>query len=188
LQTNSRPAKDDIYDSVTIFFHWATMLLVLAMFLLVLCPGVVKGSIALHRSLGITILVIVPLRIAWRLFFGRKTQTSAAEPLLLRIGAKGAHAALYALLIITPLLGWLYQDAKAVDFNLFGTNVDLPMLLYYDRGLAMTLYGWKQVAAYSLLALVCAHFVAAVAYHSMLRKDGVLRSMLPRRMRARLAA
>jgi cytochrome b561 len=189
LATNAPSARDDIYDPVTIFLHWATMVLVLAMFLLVLCPGIIKGSVALHKSIGLTILVLVPIRIVWRLLFGRKTHTTAAEPLLLRLGAQGAHVAIYALLIITPILGWLYQDAKAVDVDLFGTDIAMPELLYYDRALAMTIYSWKQVAAYTLLALICAHVVAAIVYHFMIRKDGVLRSMLPRRARrGRLAA
>jgi cytochrome b561 len=141
----------------------------------------VKGAIVLHKTLGLMMLAIVVLRIVWRLFLGRRTKTSSAEPLLLRLGAKGAHLALYALLIITPMLGWLYQDAKAIDVHVFG--LELPMLLYYDRELAMWIYGWKKVAAYSLLALIFLHAVAAIGYHSVLRKDGVLRSMLPGRLR-----
>jgi cytochrome b561 len=184
VQTNLSSAGDDIYDPVTIFLHWTTMILVLAMYFLVLCPGVVKGSIVLHKSLGLTILAVVLLRIGWRLMLGRKTRTTAAEPLLLRLGAQGAHVAIYALLIITPILGWLYQDAKAVAVYLFGTSLSMPELLYYDRDLAMTLYWWKEVAAYSLLALICVHAVAAILYHAIMKKDGVLRSMLPQRLRA----
>lgn len=44
----------------------------------------------------------------------------------------------------------------------------------------MTIYEWKRVVVYSLLALLLVHAGAAIVYHSMIRKDGVLRSMLPR--------
>jgi cytochrome b561 len=103
-----------------------------------------------------------------------------------RLGAKGAHLALYGLLIVTPMLGWLYQDAKAIDVHFFG--LELPMLVYYDRELAMWIYGWKKVAAYGLLALIFLHAVAAIGYHAVLRKDGVLRSMLPGRFRSGVAS
>jgi cytochrome b561 len=155
-------------------------------FALTLFPGFVKGSIALHKTLGLTLLVIIPLRAAWRLFKGNRPQASAAEPFLLRLGAKGAHLALYALLLATPLLGWLYADAKSLDVSPFG--LDLPVLADYDRQFAWSVYYWKKWAAYGLLGLISVHALAAIGYHSLIRKDGVLRSMLPRRYARRLAA
>ena len=184
MQSRSDPSRDDVYDPVTIAFHWITAVLVLLMFVLALAPGAVKGAIVLHKSLGLVIPVVVALRIVWRLFFGRRTRTSAAEPLILRLGAKAAHVAVYALLFVIPLLGWLYQDAKAIDVHFLG--MELPMLTYYDREFAMWVYGWKKVAAYTLLALLFAHAAAALIYHARVRKDGVLRSMLPRRLRSSL--
>ncbi len=185
MTTQPVPLGEDVYDSTTIAFHWITAVLVVLMFVLALFPGSVKGAILLHKNIGIVILAVVVLRIVWRLFLGRRTRTSAAEPLFLRLGAKAAHLAVYALLIIVPLLGWLYQDAKAIDVNILGV-AELPMLVYYDREFAMWIYGWKKVAAYTLLALLFAHAAAALIYHARIRKDGVLRSMLPRRLRSSL--
>lgn len=182
MQTKPATLDGDVYDSTTIAFHWITAILVLLMFVLALVPGSMKGAILLHKNLGLVILALVVVRILWRLFLGRRTRTSAAEPFLLRLGAKAAHMAVYALLIIVPLLGWLYQDAKAIDIHFLG--FELPMLVYYDRDFAMWIYGWKKVAAYTLLALLFAHAAAALIYHSRIRRDGVLRSMLPRRLRA----
>jgi cytochrome b561 len=173
------------YDGVTIAFHWVIAVLVLFQFLLALWPGVIKGSVIWHRNFGLLILLLVVLRILWRVSFGRGSKAGAAEPLLLRIAAKGAHIALYALLIVTPLLGWLYQDAKANIVEEFG--VELPMLVYYDRTLALQIYFWKQVAAYLLLALIFGHAAAALVYHHVMRKDAVLDSMLPARFRRRIA-
>ncbi|MBM3560789.1 MAG: hypothetical protein FJX53_13135 [Alphaproteobacteria bacterium] len=62
------------------------------------------------------------------------------------------------------------------------------MSVYYDRELAMWIYGWKKVAAYTLLALILTHAAAAILYHSVIRKDGVLNSMLPRRFRSARAS
>ena len=109
MQTKPAPLDGDVYDSTTIAFHWITAVLVLLMFVLALVPGSMKGAILLHKNLGLVILALVVLRILWRLFLGRRTRTSAAEPFILRLGAKVSHTAVYALLITVPLLGWLYQ-------------------------------------------------------------------------------
>lgn len=182
----------DTYDSVSIAFHWITVFLVLALFVLALFPGIVKGSIALHKALGSTLFVIVLARIVWRLFKARPPRPEPGVPLLLRLGAKAAHVALYVLLLTVPALGYLYLDAKGLPFYPFGLEgieaIELPSVVYYDRKLAMTIYGWKQIAAYGLLALIVMHAGAAIVYHSLMRNDGVLRSMLPRRWRESLPA
>ena len=179
MGTKTEPSRSESYDAVSIAFHWITFLLVLAIFTLALFPGLVKGSIALHKSLGLLLLAVVPLRLAWRLTLGRRPGHTSNDPAPLRLAASGAHLALYGLLVVTPLLGWLFVDAKGMELSLFGTPV--PALALYDRALAWTIYGVKQWAAYGLLALIAAHAAAAIGYHSVIRKDGVLRSILPRR-------
>lgn len=181
MATISESSNDDVYDGVTIGFHWLTATLVIAMFVLVLVPGIVKGSVELHKAIGMILAVVVVARIVWRLSKGRRTSTSAGEPLLVRLAAKGAHLALYGLLIVLPVLGWMYQDAKGMEVYFVG--VELPPLIYYDRELAMQIYNWKQVVAYALLALVLVHAAVALIYHARMRRDGVLRSMLPARWR-----
>lgn len=182
-ESGSRPGK--VYDSVTIAFHWLTVTLVLCLFLLALVP-VVKGSVALHKSLGITLLLVVVLRILWRLFGGARPGNTAGEPLLLRLGALGTHLAIYALLLTTPVLGWLYLEAKGTHAHFFG--LELPSLLDYDRVFAMQLYVYKQWSAYTLLALIGLHAGAAIGYHHIIRKDAVVPAMLPRRFRGGIAA
>jgi cytochrome b561 len=184
MRAHQTAADGDVYDAVTIFLHWLIAVLVLLMFVLAIWPGVVKGAIALHKSIGLSLLVLVPIRIVWRLFFGRRTHTLDGLPLLLRLGGKGAHIALYGLLLITPMLGWLYVDSRADQTEAFG--LELPMLVYYDRHLQYTLYLCKQFAAYGLLALIGLHAAAAIVYHGLIRKDAVLNSMLPARLRNRL--
>jgi cytochrome b561 len=177
-------ARNDVYDPVTIFLHWTTAILVAIQFFLVLSPVTIRGSTPLHETIGLLILAIVPVRILWRLTLGRRSSAGDGEPLLLRLGAKAAHGAVYALLIVIPLLGWAYSDALSNDTYFF--NIELPMMVYYDRALAARIYWWKQVCAYGLLLLLFAHAGAAIAYHHIMRRDGVLRSMLPRRCRDRM--
>ncbi|MBM3549961.1 MAG: hypothetical protein FJX54_23735 [Alphaproteobacteria bacterium] len=128
MQSNSTTNGHDTYDAVTILFHWVIALMVIALFLLALFPGLVKGAIFWHKTIGILVLGLVPLRALWRLTFGRRSQAAAREPALLRLAAKASHLGVYALLVVTPMLGWLYQDAKAIEVVEFG--FELPMLLY----------------------------------------------------------
>ncbi|WP_431860727.1 cytochrome b [Azospirillum sp.] len=179
MRIDNAPASRASYDAVSIAFHWITFLLVLAIFVLALFPGIVKGSIALHKSLGLLLLAVVPLRLAWRLTLGRKPAHDTGDPAILRLAASGAHVALYALLIVTPLLGWLFADTKGMELKFFGA--DIPALALYDRAFAWMVYAWKQWIAYGLLALIFAHAAAAIGYHAVIRKDGVLRSMMPHR-------
>jgi hypothetical protein len=80
-----RPARGetgrDRYDPLSQALHWATAVLVLASFALALWPELVKGSAALHKSLGLALLFVVPLRLGWRLTAG----WGGARP-----GSKGA--------------------------------------------------------------------------------------------------
>ena len=149
-----KAVSGDSYDSVSIAFHWITAFQILTMFALAIVPGVVKGSIELHKSLGFAVFAVVVLRLLWRLIKGRAPSPPTDMPALLRFGAKGAHYALYALLLIAPVLGWLYLEAKAIDVHPFGIAwIDMPSVIYYDRELAMAIYGWKQVIVYLLMGL-----------------------------------
>lgn len=179
MVSKTHSTTDQSYDSVSIAFHWITVILVLAIFVLALFPGLVKGSIALHKSLGLVVLALVPLRLVWRFTAGRQPNHGGAEPALLRLAATGAHAALYLLLLVTPLLGWLFVDAKGMELSLFGMK--MPALALYDRTFAWMVYGWKTWVAYGLLGLIVAHAGAAIGYHAIIRRDGVLRSMIPGR-------
>lgn len=184
MLTTKEGLRDDSYDGVSIAFHWITVLLVLTMFVLVLAPGIVKGSVTLHKTLGFTILVLTVARILWRLVLGHKPVGTSSQPPIMRLAAKAGHLALYGLLIVTPLLGWLYADVKGLETRTFG--LELPPLIGYHRELAFKIYLWKQIAAYGLLALIFVHAGAAIVYHHLIKRDFVLRSMVPPMLRPKL--
>jgi cytochrome b561 len=163
------------YGAVSIILHWLTAFLIIAIFALALAPGLVKGSIALHNTMGVLLLVLVPLRAAWRMLEGGAVER-AEEPRFMRILAKSVHGALYLLLVAVPVLGLMYVDAKGVPFTFFGAA--LPQIVYYNRELAQTIYAVKTGLAYGMLALIFVHAAAAIAYHHFIRRDRVLRSMV----------
>ncbi len=172
----------DRYDPVSQALHWATAALVLASFALALWPELVKGSSALHKSLGLALLFVVPLRLGWRLAAGRggaRPGSKGGAP-----AAKAVHAMLYAMLLAVPLLGWVHLNSKGIGASMFGLH--LPALADADRELAPILLRAKWWLSYGLLGAIGLHAAAALAHHYLLR-DGVLASMMPRGPEARSA-
>ena len=163
------------YGAVSIALHWLTAFLVIAIFALALAPGVIKGSIALHGTLGVLLLALVPLRAAWRMLEGPAAECSG-ETRALKLVAKAVHGSLYLLVVGVAVLGLVYVDAKGVPFKFFGTT--LPQIVYFSRDFAQSIYAVKTWLAYTLLALIGLHAAAAIAYHHYIRRDRVLRSML----------
>ena len=170
------------YDPMSKALHWATALLVLASFALAIWPGLVQGSAALHRSLGLALLFILPLRLAWRFARGRGGALATDAPGAL--AARAVHGALYLAMLVLPLLGWLTMDLKGTGARMFGQA--LPSLVAPDRELATLVFRAKWWLAYGVLGTIGLHAAAALAHHYLLR-DGVLVSMLPQRRRSRPA-
>ena len=175
MNTRHDTALARSYGAVSILLHWLTVFLVIAIFTLALAPGVIKGSIALHGTLGVLLLALVPLRAAWRMLEGGSIE-HPDEPRALRVLAKAVHGLLYLLLVAVPVLGLIYVDAKGVPFHFFGAT--LPQIAYYSRDFAQAIYGAKTWLAYAMLALIFTHAAAAIAWHHFFRRDRVLRGML----------
>jgi cytochrome b561 len=175
MKTRNDTALARSYGAVSIILHWLTAFLVIAIFALALAPGLIKGSIALHGTLGVLLLALVPLRAAWRMLEGGAVE-HLQEPQALRVLAKTVHGLFYLLLVAVPALGLIYVDAKGIPFTFFG--VALPQIAFYSSDFAQAVYGLKAWLAYSMLALIFVHAAAAIAYHQFLRRDRVLRSML----------
>src|SRR5215213_9519627 len=96
-----RPARDgttghDRYDPLSQALHWATAVLVLASFALALWPGLVEGSASLHKSSGLALLFVVPLRLGWRLTAGWGGPRPGSKGGAGASAAKAVHGLLYA--------------------------------------------------------------------------------------------
>ena len=82
-----------------------------------LSPVAKIGVLATHKSVGITILALAVLRLAWRLF--NPVRCSRTAPRWQAITAHVSHFLLYALLFIMPVLGWLMSSAPLFQRQLF---------------------------------------------------------------------
>jgi cytochrome b561 len=162
--------------------HWLIVLLVLSQFVVgfyakPLPLGIERlKMLTFHKSVGITVFALVILRLLWRWYTPAPKLPTGMKPLE-RFGAHASHVLLYALLLVLPLLGWLTSNASNLTVRWFFT-FNLPNLVGPDHGLAELTKHLHDLGAWLLLALVCLH-IAAAFWHELVRKDGVLRRMLP---------
>ena len=132
-----------------------------------------------HKSTGITVLVLVIARLAWRLYAGRPEPVPGTPTWQERI-AGITHWLLYALILAMPLSGWLYDSASGLrPFRWFGL-FDVPKLSPPDESLRNLAHDVHEWGFWVLVALVCMHAGAAF-YHHFFQRDATLLRMLPRR-------
>ncbi len=177
---------DQQWGAVSQGFHWLIVLLVLALAIVGLTMGELPRTpkyfwvYTLHKSLGISVLALVLLRIGWRLHAGAPQPLPA--PRWQQRVASATHWLLYALVLAMPLSGWLYDSASGLrPFRYFGL-LPMPKLVAPNQSLR----DWSHQAHiwlfWTLVALVAVHAAAAL-YHHLFQNDATLTRMLPRRRR-----
>ncbi|KVP09156.1 cytochrome B [Burkholderia ubonensis] len=162
--------------------HWVMAAMILSM--LFIGVGMVSSVserhavlVAVHKPLGIAILVLACVRVVVRLSF-RPPGLPEDMPGWQKVAALGSHLALYALMIAMPLIGWAMLSAGGYPVTL-GGGVQLPAIVAADP----VAFAWLRIAhrwvAYLFFATFLLHFAAAL-YHGLVRRDGVLRAMVGR--------
>jgi cytochrome b561 len=163
----------------TIILHWLTAILVVLLW----CIGQTIDWApnhtlqidyrSLHMLLGVTLGVVLVMRIIWRTTSGG--MLPALDQGLMLVIARATHYLLYALLIATVVLGllnvWVRGDSI---FNLF----QVPAMVPGDKALRHQIGSYHALAANAVLIVAGLHSVAALFHHFVLR-DATLRRMLP---------
>lgn len=124
-----------------------------------------------HKSLGLTILMLVVVRLAWRLGHRAPPPPVGTSRWQSRV-ADLTHAALYFLLAAVPLSGWLAASTYVVPWK-FWWVLPLPRLAGPDRALHELAAEFHEGLIAALLLLVGLH-VAAALWHHFVRRDDVL--------------
>jgi cytochrome b561 len=124
-----------------------------------------------HKTVGVAILGLVVLRLAWRLAVGAPAPASSMSPAVARL-SRLTHGALYALLIAMPVLGWAATAAGGFPVQFLQWN--LPGLVPENEALSRTLFAWHGYTGLALGVLALVHIAGALR-HRFILKDGVLR-------------
>lgn len=176
----TRMERTDRYSTVAIGFHWTIAILVVVNLAIgLLHESLLSGlanAIDLHKSIGLSVLALTAGRVAWRL--GHRPPPLPADlPAAEKGAAHLAHFALYALMIVMPLTGWMMTSgAKRYPLTWFGL-FDVPYLPIAPDAAGFG-HEAHEILGWSMLALVAVHILAALRHHLILR-DGVLTRMMP---------
>ncbi|MGF6574460.1 cytochrome b561 [Paraburkholderia fungorum] len=161
------------------FLHWTMAPLIVAMlFIGVGMVGTVSRAhttlIAIHKPLGIALLLLVILRVGVRITSGSPPlPDDMATPQ--RLAAKASHLVLYVLMAAMPLIGWAMLSAAGYPVRLIG-SLYLPPIAPHNVELFATLRALHTWFAFALFATVLLHLAAAL-FHGLIRRDGVFSSM-----------
>jgi cytochrome b561 len=169
------------YSAPARFFHWS-----IAFLMLVVWPAgliidkfyeVEWAKVALyfiHENLGVTIWLLALARLAWR-FISPPPPLPADTPALIKGVAHATHWALYAILLLQPIGGFIATNAFGFPLDFFGL-IPLPDPVGNDEALGKSVMNLHWLTGLALLVILIAH-VAGALYHLVLRKDGIFQRM-----------
>ena len=170
------------WGSVTQTLHWLIVALIVVQVTLgliaVQLPHGEKqlATFAYHKSVGITVLVLAIVRLAWRWLNPTPELPTTLKPYE-RVLARFTHASLYVLLFALPLSGWTMSSARGFPVSWFGL-FQLPNLVPKSKPLYASLVDTHATLACALGVVVALHIAGALKHHFVLRDDVLLR-MLP---------
>jgi len=170
------------WGAIAQLFHWLIVALIIVQLTLAemaddLPNGMRKLTLlSRHKSFGITILMLVILRLIWRSLNAHPPLPDNLKPYERKL-ATFSHGALYALLFAIPLSGWTMSSARGFPVSWFGF-FQLPDLVPRSRPLYEALVTTHVTLVGVLLAVVALHIAGALKHH-FVHKDDVLKRMLP---------
>ena len=165
--------------------HWLAALLIIATIPvggMMTEPGWTRATqnalYIFHKNIGVVILILIALRLVYRAM-NPPPPLPASMPPMQRLAAEGTHWALYGLLIVMAVSG--YIRVKAGGFPLESLDaLGVPSLVPRSDALAETAKQVHAIARIPLVALILAH-VGAAAFHGLVKRDGVFSRMWPRK-------
>lgn len=172
----------DRYGTVARALHWAIGLLFIAQIMggFWVFEFMEKGDlrrqmIGVHKEMGVLLLALVLVRIAWRLY-DPPPALPAAMPAHERQGARVGHALLYVVMLAMPVIGLCigaFADRPTDVFGLF----TIPAFFSANEGMHEAMEELHEWGAWLFVVLIAVHLAGAV-YHKWIKQDGVADRML----------
>lgn len=178
------------YGSLSIGLHWFMLLLLTVVYACMELRGyfpkgsnIREGMKAFHFMLGLSVLVLVSLRVLVR-FSQPVPHITPTLPSWQEWLAKALHVALYVFMIGMPIAGWLLLSAEGKVIPFFG--LQLPALIGEDKALAEQIKEIHETVGTIGYFIIGLHAAAALFHHYVAR-DNTLARMLPQRKCSRSA-
>jgi cytochrome b561 len=185
-----KPSSRTRYGVVAMTLHWIIAALILSNLFVGWRMGFLGGlaqfdAFQLHKSIGITVLVLSVARLAWKLMNPAPPLPQGMKPYE-RFGAKATHLFFYAMMIGMPLTGWALVSVSAMNIpTLLWHTIPWPhVALLHDlpaapkAGVEIAATSVHVAMAFGGAILIALH-VAAALKHQFLNRDGVLGRMVP---------
>ncbi|MBB3188843.1 cytochrome b [Halomonas cerina] len=171
---------------VSILLHWLSALAIIALFVLgwwMTGLGYYDSWYNLapwwHKSVGMLVLFATLARLAWRAV--QPTPTAAGTRLERALAHLG-HIALYVLMLVVLVSGYLISTADGAGISVFGA-FEVPALISHlpdQATVAGTLHWYSALA---LMLIAAGHALAALKHHWIDRHDVLWRMIDPTRSR-----
>ena len=129
----------------------------------------------LHESLGVIVFALALVRLINR----RRhppPPLPPGTPAIIHFAADMTHMAIYALLLLMPVVGFLATNAWGFPLSVFGV-LPMPVPVGKNEELAKLLSLLHFSGAIALVMLIGGHLMG-VLYHTFVRRDGLLRRMM----------
>lgn len=156
------------YSRVAITLHWIIAVLILVnLYLGIFHEGASKpvgaSMIFYHKAIGLTVLALTVLRLAWRL--GHRPPPYDAAMKRWEVGlARVTHWTFYVMLFILPLSGWLLISTGGKPVSWFGL-FNVPALPIARDADSHDLWDTVHVfLGWAMLALVVLHILGALKH------------------------
>ena len=167
------------YGLITKVLHWFMLILLLLIIPLGLYMTRMNESpeqlllINLHKSLGISILFLICIRLGWRLTNVEPMFLGTSD--VLKFISRLLHYLLYGLLMLIPLSGWSFSSALRYPVSFFDL-FSLPDIVAKSKSIADVALLVHKSLVYTLIALIVLH-LSAILYHHFGLKDKTLKRM-----------
>jgi cytochrome b561 len=174
-------AEPAAYGRVARTLHWVTAALLLVtipagLAMIRVAPGSTQDVLfLLHKNIGAILIVVVALRIVWRLTHPPAPLTGI--PRWQVVASAAVHGSIYLLLVFMVISGYLRTVAGGFPIELLNA-LGIPPLFDKSKPLEDAALAAHTTLIWPLLALIAAH-VAAALHHRFVRRDHVLGRMWP---------
>ena len=166
------------YTRLAISLHWIIAGMVILMIALGLSmTDIPKGTperslyYNFHKSLGVTILLLMFVRLAWR-WLNPPPPLPESIPTWQAKLSRVSHICLYICLFLMPLSGFAATQFTKWGLKFFGL-FKIPPLAFEDKGIYEALQCVHGVTGWVLITIISIHILAAIK-HEVVDKDNVL--------------
>lgn len=172
---------NDSYGTIAKILHWSISILIITL----LCVGFYIASLpdastektnilGMHKATGILVLMLVLIRIIWRLSNIQPSLPSTIPNIFVKL-ANANILLLYCLMVAMPVSGASASLFSGHDISFYG----LFTIKAFAEQSVVASYAWiaHETIAIVFIIAITAHIIGAL-YHHFILKDRVLRSML----------